>query len=162
MIIKGYKAINKDCTNRYGFKLEVGKTYFKDGEIKFGNHGNGYHMCLNIEDTLRYFDFFNEDCIICEVEGFGEIKEYEDTYNDYYDMYVVSNIKITKMLNREEVINKVLSMTDERDVKRFISGYKLNENEIGLIADRWHDNINVLKYIDYYQFGCEDAFSKTL
>jgi hypothetical protein len=162
MVIKGYKAINNDCSNRYGFKFEVGKTYFKDGEIKFGNNGNGFHLCLNIEDTLRYFDFFNERCLICEVEGSGEVKEFEDTYNDYYDMYVVSNIKITKIMSRKDILDEVLKSLNEIRICRFISGYKLTSNEIRKIIKKYYNNPTILKYIDYYQLGYKDAFSKTI
>ena len=33
MEIKGYKAFNKDMTNMYGKKFEVGKTYSVNGKI---------------------------------------------------------------------------------------------------------------------------------
>ena len=42
--IIGYKALNSDFTNRYGFKFEIGKTYKIYNEVKFGNDGNGFHF----------------------------------------------------------------------------------------------------------------------
>lgn len=97
----GYKCFNDDLTNRYGTKFEVGKTYHANGDIKFGNDGNGFHMCKNIEDTLRYFDAFNDNIRICLVYGFGEFNEYDDEYNGYYDMYSYEYLTILKELSRE-------------------------------------------------------------
>ena len=35
--------------NNYGKKFSVGKIYITSGTIKFGNNGNGFHLCKNIE-----------------------------------------------------------------------------------------------------------------
>ena len=86
-MIKGYKCFNKNLINRYGIPFEVGKTYKVDGNISFGNNGNGFHMCVNLEDTLRYFDGFNTEIDICEVIGDGNFVLFEDNYYGYYDMY---------------------------------------------------------------------------
>ncbi len=72
----GYKCFNSDLTNRYGSKFEVGKTYHAKGDIKFGNNGNGFHMCKNMEDTLRYFDAFNDNVL-------NYIKYYQENINVY-------------------------------------------------------------------------------
>ena len=40
-------------------------------------------MCLNLEDTLRYFDSFNSKILIAKVIGFGNY----DKYNEFFDMY---------------------------------------------------------------------------
>ena len=45
MGIIGYKAFDKGLINRYGTKFEVGKIYIAEGAIKFGNQGNGFHLC---------------------------------------------------------------------------------------------------------------------
>ena len=55
----GYKCFNENLINRYGTKFEIGKIYHANGNIKFGNKGNGFHLCKNLEDTLRYFKSFN-------------------------------------------------------------------------------------------------------
>ena len=81
----GYKCFNEDLTNRYGAEFKVGKTYHVSGNIKFGNDGNGFHMCKNMEDTLRYFDAFNGNVRICLVYGFGKSNKYNDEYNGFYD-----------------------------------------------------------------------------
>ena len=44
MEINGYKAFNKDRTNRYGKPFEEGKKYHARGSISFGNSGHGSHM----------------------------------------------------------------------------------------------------------------------
>ena len=54
----GYKCFNENLTNRYNTKFEIGKIYHVNGNIKFGNNGNGFHICKNLEDTLRYFNSF--------------------------------------------------------------------------------------------------------
>ena len=57
-MIYGYKCFNGDMTNLYGDKFEVGKSYILKGKFKSGPHGNAFHMCLNLEDTLKYFCAF--------------------------------------------------------------------------------------------------------
>lgn len=70
-MITGYKCFNKDLINRYGMQFEVGKIYSVNGNISFGNNGNDFHMCVRLEDTLRYFDSFTQEIDICEVIGYG-------------------------------------------------------------------------------------------
>lgn len=107
-MILGYKCFNKDLTNNYGFKFEVGKSYFVDGEIKAGINGNGFHMCKNIEDTFRYYGPMNLDISVCEVVGSGKRVSFCDKYNGYYDMYSVGKIEILRQLNRNEIIEMAL------------------------------------------------------
>ena len=104
MQVIGYKCFNEDLTNRYGINFEIGKIYSTKGEIKFGNVGNGFHFCKNIEDTFSYFDIFAQNVTVCIVREFGNIVEYEDEYNGYYNMYVSENIEILRELTREEII----------------------------------------------------------
>lgn len=157
MELIGYKCFNEDMTNRYGLKLEVGKIYGVNGEIKFGNDGNGYHFCKNMEDTFRYFDAMNNDVSICLVKGTGKIIEYEDDYNGYYDMYASENIEVLKRLTREEIIMYALNL-NSISVCRFIQGFKLTDEEIELFKEKFSKNNNVLSYIDYYQLKNKDAF----
>ena len=159
MEVLGYKCFNKNMTNRYGQKFEVGKTYSIVGKVKFGNNGHGFHMCKRMEDTLRYFDAMKEDVIICFVLGSGEIVSYKDEYDGYYDMFAVSNLKILKQLTREEIIMKALLLSEER-VKRFISGYKLNSEEINIFKNKFYNCVNAIETIEYYQEEKLDAFVK--
>ena len=67
MEIRGYKAFNKDMTNRYGVEFKVGSVYEVEGDARFGNDGNGFHFCKRLEDTLRYFDGMGDEIQIAEV-----------------------------------------------------------------------------------------------
>ncbi len=158
MEIYGYKCFNKDMTTRYGQKLEAGKIYKTENEVKFGNDGHGYHFCKNMEDTFRYFDS-NEGISICYVKGFGKIDEYEDDYYGYYDMYAAENIEIIKELNREEIISYGLNLPSYR-AKRFVQTFKLNNDEIELFKEKFGNSREVMNAISYYQLGNLDTYSK--
>lgn len=159
MQIIGYKCFNEDLTNRYGTKFEVGKIYIAQGAIKFGNNGNGFHLCKNIEDTFRYFDAMEGTVSICQVKGSGEMVSYFDDYYGYYDMYAVEKLEILKLLTREEIVGIGLSIGYER-VKRFIAGFKLNQEEIEAFKNKYFNNPFILSYIAYYQENDKDAFTK--
>lgn len=143
----GYKSFNADMTNRYGMKFEVGKIYKVDGPIKFGNDGNGFHICKNMEDTFRYFDSTN--IAVCEVNGFGKKKLYEDEYYGFYEMYSFEKIEILKLLKRREILDYMLKTNPER-VARFIQLFKLYDDEIEMFKKRYNGSEKVLFYIDYY------------
>ena len=157
----GYKCFNKDMTNRYGVPLEVGKTYSIEGDIKFGNDGNGYHFCKNLEDTLRYFDAVNDEVSICYVKGFGNIDEYEDDYYGYYDMYASSNMEIIKKLSREEIINYALNLYPFRAC-RFIQLFKLTTDEIVLFKNKFKNDKDVINSLLYYQLGDKEVYKRRL
>ncbi len=155
----GYKCFNKNLINRYGQKFEIGKTYHTDGNIKFGNNGNGFHMCLRLEDTLRYFDAINDDVDICLVKCYGKYAKGEDDYYDYYDMYSFENMYIIKLLTREEIIDYALKLYGYR-AERFISLFKLTEEEIEIFKEKYQCNPNILEYIAYYQEGDKEIFER--
>ena len=98
MIIKGYKCFNKDKTNRYGMPFEDNTHYHMDGDINFGNDGNGFHMCTHLSDVFRYFDTKNDNFIVAKVIGWGEYQKRDlpDDFEGYYDMFCVSDIYIDK------------------------------------------------------------------
>lgn len=155
--IYGFKCFNKDMTNRYGRKIEVGKIYSTNGNVKFGNNSHGFHFCKNLEDTFRYFNATEEEVSVCYVRGFGKIDVYDDKYNDYYDMYAAENIEIIKKLSREEIINYELNKYEER-VIRFIQTFRLTNDELYLFQEKFSKNDRVMKAIDYYQLGNKDAY----
>lgn len=159
MEIIGYKCFNNDMTNRYGMKFDVGKIYLTKGIIKFGINGNGFHLCKNIEDTLRYFDAMNNPVNICIVKGSKNIVNYYDEYNGYYDMFAVEQIEILKKLTRKEIIDTAIDLNDIR-IKRFISGYRLNRNEINLFKEKFKNCNDVLDVISYYQEEKLDVYTK--
>lgn len=151
--ITGYKAFD-NMKDQYGNSYEVNKEYTQPGTIKFGT--NGFHFCTHIADVLRYCDGFNDNTIICLVEASGEIDVYQDEYNEYFDMYSSSNLKIVKVLSREEIMDIALS-ENVHHVIRFIKGYKLTDEEINQIMDLYPNSI-IKDYIDYYQKNDQEAF----
>lgn len=151
--IKGYKAFN-NMMDRYGNTYEVGNTYKVEGPIKFQQ--SGFHFCKNLEDVFRYYDGFDENTIICEVEGYGEFDKYDDTYYDYYNMYAISSFKIIKALNREEILDNVLNKGLMPTI-RLISGYYLTDEELNIILNKYNDPM-VIDFINYFQKNDLNAF----
>lgn len=156
MEIRGYKCFNSDFTNRYGRKFSVGKIYVVPGIIKFGNYGNGFHICKNMEDTFRYYDTSN--IIVCEVIGSGNYVEYSDEYNEYFDMYSVEKLEIIRKLSREEIIEEGLNLNEIR-VKRFLSTFKLTQEEIDNFKSKFRNNRNILNILAYYQEENKDVYN---
>ena len=157
MEVKGYKAFNIDATNRYGKPFTEGDTYRVLGEIRFGNDGNGYHMCTALSDVFRYVNAMEEDVVVAEVTGRGKFDKYDDTYYGYYDMYSFEEITIDKFLSREEVIKKMLN-SHFQEVKKFLSTCKLSEEEKILFAREFRNDINVMKCLLYYHFGYTEIY----
>lgn len=155
MEVKGYKAFNRDMTNRYGIPFEIGATYRVTGDIKFGNDGNGFHMCKELSDVFRYF--MDEDPIVAKVTGRGECVKCDDEYNGYYDMYAVSEITIDAILSREDILNLMLQ-SHEIANKKFLSTYHLNDEEKAIYMSHYQDNFTMLQWILYYQSGYKDIF----
>ncbi|MDO4996747.1 MAG: hypothetical protein Q4E69_06170 [Bacilli bacterium] len=163
--VVGYKAFNDDHTNRYGLYFEEGMTYTSEGKVSFGvNSTGGFHMCKNLEDTLRYFIGLENDPVVAEVEGSGDIVEYEDDYNGYYDMYSVERLEVKRFLSREEMLYTILDDThiyDER-VCRFVQGIRMNPVEIELFKEYFEDSPRVLQAIAYYQEGDTEVYNRGL
>ena len=159
MEIIGYKCFDKNLINRYGFQYEIGKIYSVNGKLKFGNHGNGFHFCKNLEDTFRYYDAMHNDIDICLVIGFGNIVEYEDKYYGYYDMYCAEKLLILRKLTRSEIIEYGYNLNEIR-INRFISGFLLTEAERNIFKNKFYNRSEVIKTIEYYQEGNLDAFTK--
>lgn len=157
--IRGYKAFNANLTNRYGVSFEEGKKYSVDGHAVFGNHGNGFHFCRRLEDTLRYFDAMDGEVLIAEVVGSGDMVEYSDEYYGYYDMYAATELEVLRVLSREDIIKKYLSVPSPRMV-RFVQGFRLDPLEKELMRCYYSDDINVLNAISYYQDGDKDVYSR--
>lgn len=155
MKIDGYKAFNGDMSNNYGAFFKEKKYYHISGDLKFGPSGNGFHYAKNIEDTFRYISD-KENIKIASVTGYGKIKTYDDEYYGYYNMYVTNDIYINKILNRDEIISKIV-LKGEDALKRFIvTGFRLTSDE--LIKIDSYITRDVRKYIDYYYLGHKDAF----
>ena len=157
-IIIGYKCFQKGLTNQYGTQFEVGKTYSIPRPISFGNQGNGYHLCTNLEDTLRFFDF-DEEKDICVVLGFGDKVARSDEYYGYYDMYSVEHIHVVKKLSREEIIQIGLNLNSIH-VPRFVQGFKLTPEEISLFKEQFKSEPCIIKAIQYYQEHDLEAYKR--
>ena len=157
-MIIGYKAFNSDLTNRYGIKFEIGKIYLSTGAIRFGNNGNGFHLCKNIEDTFRYFD--TQKMTVCKVIGSGDFAENNSQEDDYYgfsDMYAVEKLQVLKELTRMEIIQEGLKLNEIR-AHRFVSLYPLTEEEIILFKERFKDCTSVIDAIAYYQENNKEIY----
>lgn len=157
-MIIGYKAFNSDLTNRYGIKFEIGKIYLSSGAIRFGNNGNGFHLCKNIEDTFRFFD--PEKMTICRVIGSGNFLEnnrQEDEYYGFSDMYAVEKLQVLKKLTRMEIIQEGLKLNELR-AHRFVSSFPLTEEEIILFKEKFKDSIKVIDAIAYYQENDKEIY----
>ena len=157
-MIKGFKCFYSGLTNAFGQKLQLNKKYIYDGKVKFRT--SGYHLCTNMEDTLRYFDGVNKSVDICEVIGYPEYIKFEDEYYGYYDMYVCQGILLTKILTRDEIIKKADEM-HALAFKRFSAGYKLTEEELIYFKNKYKNNRDVLDHLIYY-YEDKDIYKKMI
>ena len=137
--MKGYKAFNKDMLAMNNIKFEIGKQMHIDGPIKAGPiDGNGFHFCINFEDTFRFVSF-ESNVLLCEIKAFGKIShEYCDEYNGYYGIYSCSDIILERIISREEIINK---------------------EELVKIRKIILNNLNLNKYFEYYQLDNKKIFN---
>ena len=156
---KGYKIFNSNIENRYGKKMEKGKSYSVLGNISFGNQGNGFHFCKNLSDVFRYYDTANDDFIVARVIGFGHIVTYNDEYYGYYDMYASEKIQIVDFLERQEIIEKMLN-DNAFAIKKFIMTFKMKSEEIALFKNKFQKDIEMIKLIEYYQEKKTDVYEK--
>lgn len=158
-MIIGYKAFHKGLINCFNQKLKVGKIYHANGDIKFKK--NGFHICANLEDTLKYFDAMTEDIDIAKVICYGNIDKYDDEFYGYYNMYSCEYMIIDRVLTRKEIINYALNLDSER-VKKFISLFKLTREELLLFKNKFEQHEQVLEYIKYYQENDKEVFKRKL
>ena len=156
-MFQGYKCFEKGLINRYGFSFKEGVEYHSENSIKFGNNGNGFHVCLRLEDTLRYFDAMDHEVDIAKVSCHGNYDSYEDDYNEYYDMYAFEYMKIDKVLTRKEIMEYALQLPELR-ANRFLSLYRLTEEEKEIMKQLYVDKPTLLKTISYYQDGNKDTY----
>jgi hypothetical protein len=78
-------------------------------------------------------------------------------YYGYYDMYSFEEMTIDRFLSREEVIDKMLN-SPTHEVKKFLSTFKLKEEEKVLFARKFRSDIDVIKCLLYYHFGCTEIY----
>lgn len=160
-MIIGYKAFNNTMENRYGVKFEKDKKYSVEGKLQFGNNGNGFHFCKNLEDTLRYVDAMNDKVKIALVSTDDEYLKHDDEYYEYYDMYVSSSIKIEHIFTREEVLKHIMN-SSVISINRFLSLFKLTDDEIELFKQKYAKCMQILDTISYYQEKKLDTYTKSM
>lgn len=149
--VKGYKAFNKDATNRYGKPFTEGETYYCVGELQFGNNGNGWHMCTTLADVFRFVDATTEDVLVAEVTGRGDFVHRDDTYYGYYDMYCFEEMTIDRFLTRDEIIEIMLN-SPPNDIKKFFSTCKLSEQEKIKFLKKFRNNPDIIRALLYYHY----------
>ena len=155
--IIGYKSVDKNYKDISGNILEENKIYHVDGNVIYGNGGNGYHFAKKLEDTLRY-QLSDEDFLtrpnIAKVVGFGDIVESFDEYYGYYELYAAESIKILKYLKEDEIIAYALKLNETR-MLRFVSLYRLNSDEIKLFKNKY---LSVDLALLYYQMKIYNTY----
>ena len=148
---EGYKIFNSKQENRYGYKMEKGKTYSVKGNLSYGICGNGYHFCKNLSDVFRFKDTKYNDFLVAHVIGSGKIITYNDEYYGYYDLYSCEKLFIKDFLKREDIIIKMLNETDTFSLKNFITTFTMTKEEIALFKEKLKNNIELINLIAYYQ-----------
>ena len=92
-IKKGYKRLNLDMTSKYGdMQYELNTPYYLEGKLKICF--NGYHLCKNLLDTIRFYD--SEDSRLFEVEYNA------DNCIETKNKICSDHIKIVKEISKEE------------------------------------------------------------
>ena len=154
--IVGYKALDSELKTFNEMQYRVGEHFHISGEIKAGPcGGHGLHLCKNFEDTFRFGPKKNP--VLCEVIGYGEIREYNDEYNGYYDIYACSSLYVKRIISREEIIEMAKELSSPR-LQRLIWTYKMTDEEIDEI--KRPSDIKVMQFIDYHHNGNKEAFRK--
>jgi len=94
--MKAYKATyNMKCRT---MTYEVGKTYTFNGKLEMCK--NGFHFCLNVVDTLKYYPFKPEFQLL-EIDILGEvITELDKSITDKFKV-----IRVIPQKERDELLN---------------------------------------------------------
>ncbi len=125
----GFKAFKTGLINKYGSSFEKGVLYSKDAEqLKFGEHGHGYHIATNLADTFRFFNPQKEN-VYCEVSVYGKMLQASDYLYNCGSMYVVEKFEITKILSRQDILEYVFQ-SDFNELKRYFALYPFTKDEL--------------------------------
>lgn len=114
-------------------------------------------MCSNFEDCFRYID--SDKSIMAEVIGYGDMKEYDDEYYGYFNMYVAEFLKVVRLVTRDELINMAKMLPEERLV-RFIQTFKMSDDETDKVLENSKGKVKVLKAVQYYHFGNKHIYEE--
>ena len=154
--IEGFKAFNKGLITNQGDKLKLNKIYEIKGTPIFRR--KGYHICENLEDTLRFFDCENID--ICRVIGYPEYAVYWDDYNESGKMYSCQKIQLTHILTEKEIIEEAKKMNQFR-FYTFSAFYPLKEEQIKYFLEKYIDNNWILSNL-IYRYYDEEIFERKI
>lgn len=152
----GYKVFLKGLIDSFGIKHEIGKIYKVDGEVKWSK--NGFHFCKRPEDTLRNFDDFNKELEIALIEASGKIKEYDDEYYGYYDMYVAEQYKILRVIPKEEIVASIIESGNQLRQLRIAQRMKLTDEQAKQLMGITNE---IDCAIRYHQYNEKDIYEKT-
>ena len=106
-IKKGYKRLNMNMTSKYGnMQYELNIPYYLEGKLEICN--NGFHLCENMLDTIRFYD--GEDSRLFEVEyNSNNCVEAENKLCSDY-------IKIIREISQEEYYNYIKEYIKNNDI----------------------------------------------
>lgn len=155
--IDGYKCFHENFMTSQGIRLLPENIYTYNDSIRVKR--SGFHFCLRLEDTLRYFNGLVDSVILCKVKALGNVEWYDDDYNEYYDICCTDKIYIDIPLSREEILSYVDCLVDFRFI-RFIQGFKFTREELVYFRDKFSSDSKIQGYLSYYQEGDKEAFSR--
>ena len=155
--IYGYKAFHEGLINQEGEKFFEGETNYKDGKGYF--YDRKYLFCEKLEDALSFVDSFENEIEVAKVSSVDVTGDVLSSPFDGSLRYISSSLKIEKILLRKEIIDLMLK---EGEMTKFITLYKLSDEEIEYIKSKYDGSIDFIsRYIDCYQKGEKDAFVRT-
>ena len=157
--MKGYKVLDKGLINQYGFKYEIGKVYNLDGELDYKS--NGFCFCEHPETTLLFAgDKSNFD--LTEVEALGNIVSGDDYFeNRFYEitgLYATDRMRIKRLVPREELVSMVIESNNFERMKTLNMYLRFTPEEIEAILKKYGQAFK--PYIEFYQYGDQEAFSR--
>ena len=165
-IKKGYKRLNMDMTSKYGdMQYELNMPYYLKGELKICN--NGYHLCKNILDTIRFYDSENsklfeveynaDNCIeakykLCSdyIKIIREISQEE--YHDYIKEYIKNN----------DIINKHWSVKYEVAKQGFCLDILINDEDWAVRCEVARQGYGLDKLINDRNWDVQDMARQKL
>ena len=155
--VYGYKAFYEGLINNNGEKFSIGKTNYANVESYFCK--KGYLFCEDLVDSLSFVNTFENKIEIAEVCS-DDLNGYilSKPYNGH-KRHVCYNLEVVRIIPRKEIIDSMLKVGE---MDKFVSLYKLTDDEIEYILENYNGSIDYLsRYIERYQKGEKDAFVRT-
>ena len=121
----GYKCFYKGLESKHWGKLELRHSYHFDSPVLQGEDERGFHFCERLEDALQHFSTWAFDVEIAEVIAIGKISRSSKAVFEY----IASDIVISKVLSKDEVMNIAKKMEPVRFAK-FITCYPLSDEDL--------------------------------